>query len=482
MRKMGMEVTGQPLIDIETGYGLHEEDMMQVKRHQQERQFQNQFVQLQSRGWQISNAEGSQWWWQQKQAELQGWQLSDQTGSNYWLQQRQLASATWQLGGQEGSQWWMQQRQVQRQGQQLENQQWFQGQQYEYQTGTGAWGGAGASGWAPGIMGQPQMQRDMMAFTQSLREITHEMIDVRRGYEQQQIQFTERGMEMGHAQQMESMGLQRAMWQENVQYQRASMGQQYGQMVTQQGWRMEDIAYGRQMAGFQQEFQMDELGRDIRLATGREKAGLLRRREFMEESYAMQEGRRGVEEERATQVGEWETARFELQKTHFEATVQLQEQQYQMNLEHIEERYSLEQERLEAQKQYIVEIQALEDQQRGLQEAWEDRQQQYQLEMAERAVDYYENVVFVNMQKEQALARAAYDDQVTYTAAQHTEDLKNHNDRVKHFNIQHTKAETNHTDYMTYLTAQHTESQKLFQESLSYYASAKEDATAMLRW
>jgi len=177
------------------------------------------------------------------------------------------------------------------------------------------------------------------------------------------------------------------------------------------------------MAGFQQEFQMDELGRDIRLATGREKAGLLRRREFMEESYAMQEGRRGVEEERATQVGEWETARFELQKTHFEATVQLQEQQYQMNLEHIEERYSLEKERIEAQKAYIQEMWALEDRQRELQNAWQDRQQQYQLEMAERQKSYYEEVVFVNMEAQHTKAVANHEAQVGYYDIIHANQL-----------------------------------------------------------
>jgi hypothetical protein len=96
------------------------------------------------------------------------------------------------------------------------------------------------------------------------------------------------------------------------------VGVQWGKEETQQGWQMQDMAWNRQMAGFQYEYQQDELERSIRLATGREKQGLLRRREYQEEMYARQEDRRGVEEERAKQVMEWERQKFSLQKEHFE--------------------------------------------------------------------------------------------------------------------------------------------------------------------
>ncbi|MCK9601884.1 MAG: hypothetical protein M0R06_22760, partial [Sphaerochaeta sp.] len=258
----------------------------------------------------------------------------------------------------------------------------------------GDWGGTSSVGWGFGLTGQIQIQQDLMEFTKQIRAITHEMIALQREQSMRGIEYQERGLEMSTRHSLENLGMSRRMWQENTQFSRLQMGVQWGQMETQQGWQMQDMAWNRQMAGFQYEYQQDELERSIRLATGREKQGLLRRREYQEEMYARQEDRRGVEEERAKQVMEWERQKFSLQKEHFERVTQLQEMQFNMQERHILERYALDKEKIEQQKQDMQAIWALEDERRKLQEAWEDRQQQYHLEELERQKRYYEEVVF----------------------------------------------------------------------------------------
>jgi len=276
----------------------------------------------------------------------------------------------------------------------------YQQTQNQFQMGTGEWGGQSSVGWGFGMTGQIQIQQDLMEFTKAIRAITHQMTDLQRQQTMKGIEFQERGLELSTRQSLENLGMSRRTWQEGIQFQRVQMGVQFGQMETQQGWQMQDMAYNRQMAGFQHEYQQDELERSIRLSTGREKQGLLRRREYQEEMYSRTEDRRGVEEERAKQVMEWERQKFSLQKEHFERTTQLQEMQFRMQERHILERYALEKEQIEQRKKDYTAIWALEDERRKLQEAWEDRQQQYQLEELQRQKKYYEEVVFPYQQKQ----------------------------------------------------------------------------------
>lgn len=266
--------------------------------------------------------------------------------------------------------------------------------QQQYQMGTGAWGGRSTVGWQFGLLGQIDQQQALMEFTKALRGITHEIIGVQRAQQLRGLERAQEGLELSVGQQVESWGLSRRMWLENVQFQRAQMGVQWGQMQTRQGWQTQDFAWNRQMAGFQYGYQRDELERAIRMATGREKAGLLRRRDYMEEMYSRQEDRRGVEEDRAKQVMEWDRQRFHAQREHFERVTQLQQEQFDMQLRHILERYEFEKERIEEQKRNLQELWALEDKARKLQEDWQDKQQQYQLEELKRQRRYYEEVVF----------------------------------------------------------------------------------------
>jgi hypothetical protein len=250
-------------------------------------------------------------------------------------------------------------------------------------------------------------QQELMDFTKELRSITHEMIAFQRERQARSVEFAERGLEMGTGQSLESLGMSRQMAMENVQYQRLQLGLQWGQMETRREWQVQDLSWQRQVSGFQYEYQQDELERAIRLATGREKQGLLRRREYQEEMYSMQESRRGVEEGRAKQAYDWEVQRFNLQKDHFERVTRLQQSQFAMQERHIMERYGLERQKIDEQKRAMQEVWLLEDAQRKLQEQWQDRQQQFELEQLERQREYYvQTVIPYEKQRHEAQVQA----------------------------------------------------------------------------
>ena len=283
---------------------------------------------------------------------------------------------------------------------------------YEYQMGLGEWGVPGASGWGGGLLGAVQYQKDLIDFTQTLRGITHDLIGLQRTATRHGWEFTERGMEMGFAQQMERLGLSRESQVRQQAFQWQQFGFQWQQMQTTQAWAWEDMAWGRTVAAFEYEYAMDELTRNIRLATGREKQGLLRRREHMEEQFAMQETRRGVEEERLAQRQRWEEEQFHRQRAHFQEMAQLEKNNFEMQERHIRERYQLEKEQFEQQKKDQEAIWSKEDERRAMQEAWEDRSMQYQLEERQRAVQWQEKVFeFQRQRHDMELEAIGYQEQ-----------------------------------------------------------------------
>lgn len=300
------------------------------------------------------------------------------------------------------SQAWQRQ-QWQFQQDQINAQRAYMGSQQAFQMGTGAWGaapgaatpwGGTASPFGFGMEGRINQAQAAIGFTQELRGLMGALRELRRDQTREGWGFQQRGMDLSYQQGMERLAMSQRMWGAGVQFQRREMGAQFQQMQMRQDWRMEDIAYGRQMAGFQYGFQMDELERAIRFSTGPQRMQLLRRREFMQEQYGMQETRRGVEEERAEQMAEWENEAFARRKEQFEVTTQLQQAQFDMQRRHIEERRALEQEQFEWRKESQEELWQAEDAIREKREEWQDKQMQYQLAELERQKAYYETVVF----------------------------------------------------------------------------------------
>jgi hypothetical protein len=270
-----------------------------------------------------------------------------------------------------------------------------------------------------GLDSRIDMAQALIEVTKELRGLNNELRALRRSQARRGLEFAEEGLEMQTRQGLERLAMSRQMQQEQVRYQRESMGLTRGIMETQFEWQQQDFAFGRQMAGFQQEFQMGELERSIRFATGRQKQGLIRRREYQEEMYAMQEQQRGTQEGRAQQQQEWEVARFEMQKRHFENVTALQEKQFNMQERHILERYALEKEKLDEQRKNMEEIWAMEDKIRAVQEAWQDKQQQHSLDQLKRQKEYYE---FVHQQER---------DKMEMAKKSYQEDLRHWRETVK---------------------------------------------------
>ena len=254
----------------------------------------------------------------------------------------------------------------------------------------------------------------MRSFTIELQGLADNMKSVNRDFQELQWDFAIESRQLARGQQADTMALQRRGQLADVSYQRQMMGFQRGQQLTQQGWRQEDVAWGRGMAGFQYEYQMGELERGMRLSGGQEREQLWRRREYMEETYARQESRRGVEEGRLGQQMDWENQLFVMQSTHFEQQVSRQDQQYQMTLSHLMERYSLEDEQFQAQMSHTREVWVLQDQMTAKQREAEAARYEFQLSEIDRTRAYYEDHVFPFQKERLGLQEQAITNAETY--------------------------------------------------------------------
>lgn len=239
-------------------------------------------------------------------------------------------------------------------------------------------GGYEAGGQATGLRGQAGMHQEMMEFVGTMRDVNNRMRALSRAQQWAGLDAQEAQALLGYRQGRERLGLAQRRFAEDTRHQRAIMGLQAEQMVTTQQWQREDIAWGRETAGLQYEYQMDELGRSIRLSGGRERQQLLRKREYMEEQYGRQETRRNVEAERAEQRMEWERTRFALERQHFEARVQFQEEEFGMQRRHMDENLNMQLGNIGRQKMNLEAMWALEDERQAIQEEWEDRQHEVQ--------------------------------------------------------------------------------------------------------
>lgn len=114
----------------------------------------------------------------------------------------------------------------------------------------------------------------------------------------------------------------------------------------------------------------------------------------MEETFAMQEGQRGRQEERFETQAQWQEERFSREKAHFEEMTALQEEGFEMQRRHIEERYALEMERINSQMEHLKKMKGLEDKQRELAEKYEDKKNQDRLDDLKFQKKYYEDTLF----------------------------------------------------------------------------------------
>jgi hypothetical protein len=254
---------------------------------------------------------------------------------------------------------------------------------------------------ATGLLGQLGLHREMIQFTGMMRDVNNRMRALSRQQQMDSIAAQEQGVLLGFQQGKQKLGLARRRFAEDVRHQEAMMSLQSEQMVTTQQWQREDIAWGRETAGLQYEYQMDELGRSIRLSGGQEKQQLLRKREYMEEMYGREETKRNVDAERAeTRMG-WERTRFDLERQHFDARKQLQMTEFNMQRRHMQENFNMQMGNIGRQKEAQIQMWLLEDEQRAINEAMEDRRNEVN---EERILEQISNAEIGLAQAEQELA------------------------------------------------------------------------------
>jgi len=152
------------------------------------------------------------------------------------------------------------------------------------------------------------------------------------------------------------------------------------------------MALGRQQAGYSHAFQMDEMQRSWRMASGRQKAAIGRQMEYQEEMFSFSETGRGNQEERFNEQEQMQEERFQRERDHFEEVTGLQAAGFELQKRHIEEKYAMEMGFLNEQTAHIKKMRALEDKRREVTEKFEDRQRQRTIANAMQAENYYRSV------------------------------------------------------------------------------------------
>ena len=157
-------------------------------------------------------------------------------------------------------------------------------------------------------------------------------------------------------------------------------------MTQQQSWQRQDWSYQQNMAGLQYGWQQEDVNRNIRFASGRERQQLLRQRNRNQVSYSMEEGQRGRERERGETQQEWQKADLARNKDHFEQLAVLQQEYFDMQRRHLGANYALQMAQLQAQEDHLGKIWKLEDDQRALRITYEDKQNEYRKTELEHAL------------------------------------------------------------------------------------------------
>lgn len=241
---------------------------------------------------------------------------------------------------------------------------------------------------------------ELEKFRTNIRGINEQIFEAQHAQQARGIQHSMASLKMSTRHQLESLALQERMFHTRTAFQRQEFGFQEEQMQTQFQWKREDMALGRQISGFQFEFQQGELDRAIRLAGGREKGRLMRQRDYQETMFSFGEQQRGTQQERFETQAEWQEDRFDREKAHFEEMTALQQEQFDMQRRHIMERYALEMAYLQEQMDHLGHMKKLQEDKRKAEQKWEDQQLEWKKEDLKHTKSYYEDLLFPYQEKQ----------------------------------------------------------------------------------
>ncbi|NLE77016.1 MAG: hypothetical protein GX605_09755, partial [Chloroflexi bacterium] len=206
-----------------------------------------------------------------------------------------------------------------------------------------------------------------------------QMRDLNRDQARKQEEMAKASAGLRKQQLLEEHALQQQIFEENIRYQTEIMGIERQHQLTKREWAREDMAIQRERFEVQSSWQLEDIDRGIKFATGREKIDLMRHRDRMEEQQEWERSDLRRSQGRFETQASWEDDLFERQRVHFETMTELQRQLSDMQLQHPLESMDLENsQRAERLKNMEAEW-ALEDQmtaqQRKMQEeGWKNQQ------------------------------------------------------------------------------------------------------------
>jgi hypothetical protein len=260
-----------------------------------------------------------------------------------------------------------------------------------------------------GIKGDITMHEDLVNLTKEMRVLDEAMIQANRESQAQSIGFARQRAQLQYQQGMENWDMSHRIFQAQTAYSRQEMAIQQPQMLQQQQWVREDQAYQQQTAGLNFGWQQEDLRRNIRFATGRQRFDLKRQQERGQIMYGMEEGQRSRERERTETKNDWENQAFERQKAHFEEMTKLQEEQFQLQKQHLEENFAQTMAQLAAQEAQMQKTWALEDARRKKEQEWQDKQngqQKAELENRLKLAQFQAGAFAAEMEDRANLAKA----------------------------------------------------------------------------
>jgi hypothetical protein len=284
---------------------------------------------------------------------------------------------------------------------QMQQARYMMQQQQQYQMGTGQWASWG--GFQMGLLGQIEQQKRHLANFQQIRGLRSDLFEQNIAGQQMGIAHAMERAQLQYRHGMQNIAMQEKFWQANTSFQRQQFGMQWDQMLQAREWGREDLAFSRQWAGLQHEWQMEDLDRNIRFATGRQKEQLIRQRQRAEETFSIQEGRRGTQEERQEEVWKKEEEMFALRRNHFEEIKALETEQFALRKQQLTESFNMQMRHLQEQQDQAGAVVEIQREIRKIQDQQNEEDMKYRLAEMEQKAEYYKKVVFPNQEKEMEL-------------------------------------------------------------------------------
>jgi len=190
--------------------------------------------------------------------------------------------------------------------------------------------------------------------------------------------------------QMAERGISKKMMDLNLGQQTIDMNLGRDRSLEQRTWQDQDFSYGREVAGIKFSWQQEDFGRNIRLATGRQKRQMMREQERGETLYGMDVDQAGRQVERRDESRKWEDEDFQRKKGHFEESKALQIELFDMQTAHMARSHEMQMENIDASIANAEDLRVID---------LENRERK-QREMSADIAEWDENFKHVNEQKQ----------------------------------------------------------------------------------